>query len=109
MRAGRLNKRVMLEQPVTTTDAYGGTTTTWQEVGTRWAGVEPLRGKEFFEAQAAQSEVEVRVVVRYDSAIAGVDATWRVVYGSRVFEVESAINTGERDEQIEIMCKERTT
>ncbi len=109
MRAGRLNKRVTLERPVTTTDAYGGTETTWESVGDRWAGVEPLRGKEFFEAQAAQSEVELRVVVRYDSAIAGVDATWRVVYGARVFEVESAINTGERDEQIELMCKERTT
>ncbi|MFO7905803.1 MAG: phage head closure protein [Pirellulaceae bacterium] len=109
MRAGRLNKRITLQQPVTTTDSFGGETTTWQDVASRWAGIEPLRGKEYFEAQAAQSQIELRIVIRYDSALASLDPTWRVQYGARVMEIESVINTGERNEQFELMCREQTT
>ena len=72
--------------------------------GVAAAGVEPLRGREYMEAKQGQADVSHRVIVRYRASVV---PTMRLyLEDGRGFEVESVINRLERDEQLELMCRE---
>lgn len=86
---GDLRERVTLQQKATVTDAIGGETVTWSDVVTLWALVEPLAGLEKYEAEAVQSQLSLRVTIRYRD---DVDATWRVRWRSRTLEIHSVEN-----------------
>ena len=103
MRAGRLRHRVTLLRPEISRDALGTPQTTWIDAGAVWAGVEPLRGREFHAARQEYSDVAVRVVIRYR---AGIGADWRVDYDGRVLElVAPPINPDERNRELQLMCR----
>ena len=103
MRAGRLRHRLKLQSRTETRDAYGGVVTTWTTEKIISGALEPLTGQEFFNAQQTQSEVAVRVVIRYDSAI---QDTWRIKNDSKIYSIVSIINEMERDRMMTIMCRQ---
>lgn len=104
MKAGSLRHRVTIEQQTTTKGAKGGVIKTWTTFAERWASVEPLQGREFYDAQKVNSEARYKVVLRY---LAGVLPTMRVKYGTRTFEIVSPpINPGERNIELHLLCKE---
>ncbi len=104
---GRRNKQVTIQQKVTGSPAqnsYGEPQTSWEAVATDiWAAVEPIQGREFWAQQQVQSEVTVRVRIRYRSDI---DAGMRVIYGSRILVIESVIDPKEAHEELQLMCSE---
>jgi SPP1 family predicted phage head-tail adaptor len=104
MRAGRLRERVTLQQPVTTQDGYGQDVETWADVASLWAGVEPLRGREYHEAQQHTNDVTVRVVIRRPPSI-DIRPTWRVVHGATTYQIEAIIDPGSRGIFLELMCR----
>ncbi len=66
MRAGRLRHRVQIQERVETTrDEHGGISPTWSTIATVSASVEPLRGRELFEAQQVQERTTIRVRMRH--------------------------------------------
>lgn len=64
MQAGRLDLRVTVER-FTTTHSWGQPIEKWAPLFTCWASVEPLVGREYIAAQAAQSEVTARIRMRF--------------------------------------------
>lgn len=92
-----------LQEPVTAQNGYGERTTTWSTVATVWASVEPLRGREFFDAERVQSEISHRVRMRYRS---GMSSKLRVLLGSRVLQIEVVIDVEERHRELQLMCRE---
>jgi len=103
MRIGPMRHRITLEAPAESQGSDGSVTRTWAPFATVWASVEPLLGREYFDAQREQADVSHRVRMRY---LAGVTHNMRVVLGSRVFEIESVLNAGERDRELVLMCRE---
>jgi SPP1 family predicted phage head-tail adaptor len=103
MRAGPMRHRITLETPAETQTPDGSVTRTWAPFATVWASVEPLLGREWFDAQREQADVSHRVRMRF---LAGVSHNMRVMLGSRVFEIESVINAGERNRELVLMCRE---
>lgn len=103
MRAGPLRCRVTIEEPVETEGADGSIMTAWETFATTWASVEPLIGKEYFAQQREQATVSHRIRMRQ---IAGITHKMRVVWGARIFEIESVLNVGERNREIVLMCQE---
>ena len=103
MRAGRLRHFVAVEQPITSTTPDGGTTKAWELVFHEWAAIEPLRGREYFQAAAAQSEVDTMVTMRYRP---GVRAKMRVSHEGRHFDIQSVIEIQTRGRELQIMAKE---
>lgn len=99
MRAGELRHRVTVQAPVETQGLDGSVTVTWQDVATVWAQVAALSGREYFAAQATQSEVTHRVRIRH---FEGITAKHRLLWGSRVLELESGPmdQTGRREELV---------
>lgn len=111
VQAGRLRHRVSIQarQGTGTQDAYGQTTNTtdpWVTVATRWADVRPLEGTEKFVAtQSVQVSPEVffRVTMRY---YAGLTPQHRLLFGSRVLEIEAVLNVDERNHRMDLACRE---
>ena len=103
MRIGPMRHRITLEAPVESQGSDGSVTRTWAPFAAVWASVEPLLGREYFDAQREQADVSHRVRMRY---LAGVTHNMRVVLGSRVFEIESVLNAGERNRELVLMCRE---
>ena len=76
MEAGRLNRRVTIERPVLTQSGDGTTTTTWVPVAENiHAGIHPLSVRDFIAANARQSKITVRILIRYR---AGLTADMRI-------------------------------
>lgn len=104
MRAGRLNKRVTIQKLVEAADGYGDVTeTATTNVATVWASVEPLTGREFIEAKAYSADVTHRVRMRY---LSGITSKHQLRLGTRRLNIEAVINVGERNRELELMCKE---
>lgn len=105
MKAGRLRHRVNIQQPVETQNAYGEAEVAWSNVLTNvWAGIEPLRGREFFAAKQVNAEIEARVVIRHR---AGITAKMRIVdlcHGSGEYYIDTVINPEERNRELQFMC-----
>jgi len=99
---GEMRQRIAL-QVKTITKSEGIPLESWTTVATVWAAVADISGKEYFQAQAVQSEVTTRIKIRYKT---GITPSMRVLYGSRVFHILSVIDKGEWHRLIELMCKE---
>ncbi|WP_149683754.1 phage head closure protein [Alkalithermobacter thermoalcaliphilus] len=76
----------------------------WEEVATVWAAIEPLRGREFFQAQQAQAEVTHKVTIRYRK---DVDKSQIIKYADRRLDIDYIINIDEENKYLEIFCTER--
>ncbi|MHB0934899.1 MAG: phage head closure protein [Armatimonadota bacterium] len=107
---GQLNRRAQLQQPAPTPNNQGGEVPGWSTVATVWAFVDPLTGRQFFEAKQIQSEISHRIVIRYRT---DVTAAWRVrlrdhgVY--RVFRIEACFSPEDAREWLDLLCVEEGT
>jgi SPP1 family predicted phage head-tail adaptor len=104
VRAGLLDKRVVIEAPPTSQDTFGGPTGTWTTVATRWASIVPLQGREYHEARQHAAAVDHRITLRY---LPGIAPKQRVRYGARLFDIEAVINVDEAGRELQLMAKER--
>lgn len=105
MRAGRMRHRVSVLRKTIANDTDGGHVEAWSEICRRWAGVESLRGREYFEAGQARGEVDVRVVMRGDIEIRVAD---RIKHRTRLFDVQTVLDKSGIGRDLELMCKEYT-
>lgn len=101
MRAGRLKKRITIEQRIPGSDF--AKEESWTDFVTVNAAVEPLRGRELIAAQQMQSEVTARIVVRH---ISGIRPDMRIRHEGRYFEILSIIDVEEQHEELNLMVTE---
>ncbi|AVP57096.1 phage head closure protein [Pulveribacter suum] len=102
MQAGRLHEQIELQKFVSTTDGWGQPVQSWTPLATVWAAVEPLAGREFIAAQAAQSEVTARVRIRWRG---DVDSQVRVVHRGKTYNVQSVIDPRSERKELILMVK----
>jgi SPP1 family predicted phage head-tail adaptor len=101
--AGRLNKRVTLQKPGSTNNDAGETVTTWSGQGSVWAEILPQGAAEFERVRAVHSSMTHQVTLRYR---ADLDNTWRILYGTRVFEILGIVNAEEKNAILALACEE---
>jgi SPP1 family predicted phage head-tail adaptor len=106
MNAGALRHRVTVKQRTITQNSIGEPVKTWSDYLSANANIEPLRGKEFIEGIASQSQVTHKVRLRYRT---GIVPTMRVYFCGRMMEIMYVINVGERNREINLFCKELFT
>ena len=102
MRAGQLNQRVTLERFTETEDAYGATVTDWATVGTFWAAVLPLTGREVIAADAVTAISDVRIIMRYRPGITPAD---RLTHKGKQMNITTVIDRGSAGRTLELLCK----
>ena len=103
MNAGVLRHRIAITQRTITQNSIGEPVKTWSTYLSTNANIEPLKGREFIDGIATQSEVTHKVRLRYRG---GIVPTMRVSFCGRIFEIMYVINVGERNREINLYCKE---
>lgn len=103
MQAGKLRHQVTLQSNTPTRNNGGELVESWSTWATVWASVEPLDGREYFNAQQVTSEVTTRIRMRYRD---GVTPQLRVAWRNRIYQVHAVIRVEERDREIHLMCSE---
>ena len=102
----KFRHRLTLQSKTVTRNAYGEEVITWTNEKTVWGSIEPLSGREYFQAQQVQSKVTHKVSIRYYT---GLRTDWRILFGSRIFDIVSALNIEERNREMVLYCTEFVT
>ena len=103
MKSGQLGQRISVERLQGGVDELGQPLPdTWAPLFTCWAAVEPLQGREYLAAQAAMSEVKVKIIMRYRPGITPAD---RVNHGGQVCGIEAVIDVHSSRRELHLMCK----
>lgn len=104
MRAGQLRHKITIEQLDTSTaDAMGAAVKIWTLFCVCWARVQPVSGKEFFNANQERAQISHKIRIRY---VAEITPAHRVNFGGRLFNIQTVINFDERNRELEILAVE---
>ena len=103
MKIGKLRHRITIQQVSETQDTDGSVIEVWSAYAVVQASLEPVSGREYLAAQSTQADVTHRINLRY---LAGIVPKMRVNYDSRIFDILSVINVGERNRELQLMCRE---
>lgn len=99
MQAGKLDRRVTIQQATVGHDAFGQPLTTYADVCTVWASISDMTGREFLAASATQAEVQTKITIRYR---VGIVAAMRVVSGSDIYNIAAVL--GQDRISLLLMC-----
>ncbi len=101
---GKLRHQVEILKPIISKDALGQEVENLEVQKTVWASIEPLSGKEYFSAKQVNSEVNIKITIRY---IGSLLPHWVVQFGQQVFNIETIINFEERNKYLQLLCSEK--
>ena len=105
IRSGDLIHTAVFKRLSGTVDGAGQPVQTGTDLATVRCSVEPLNGKEYFEASGENSTVDTRVMCCWQSALADLTpADWLEVSGQR-YDIQSVINPRMQNRELVIMCK----
>ena len=89
MRAGKLRHKVTIQAPGLTQDPVTGEMVAgWSDFASVWASVEPLSARDYIAAQANQSEITARIVIRYRE---GILPTMRILHRGKVYAIQGVL------------------
>ena len=100
------NQRVTFQRRGAGQSSTGQPNGTFADVITTWAAIEPVSGREYFNASGERAEVTHKIEVQACSELADLKPKDRALYGSRVFNIRSVINVEERGRKLLLMCSE---
>lgn len=99
---GQMRHRVSIFKQERISDGQGGYIETLQKKATVWAHIEPVSGKEFYEAMQVTNEVTHKVRMRY-TQISPHDL---IIYDNKTFEVVAVIDINTAHKELEVLCYE---
>lgn len=106
MRAGKLRHRITLQHNQPARNDLGEPQPAWVDYAMVDAEVAPLVGKEFFSAQQINSELSIKVRIRWRP---GVKAGDQIVFKNRTLLIASPpINVNEKNHELVLMCRENS-
>lgn len=106
MQSGRLRNWITIQSRTLSQDALGGSVETWSALATVPANVRMVGQGERYIPSADQEVALVthRVRMRYRDDVSPLN---RIVYGTRVLDIESAVDPDGRSRELVCMCSER--
>lgn len=106
VRPGALRHYITIEQKTVTRDSYGAEVVTWSTFAQAWAGIQPLNGRELIAAQAVQSEITGKIIMRY---MTGVKAAMRVSYEGKYYDIKAVIDPLLQHRELQLLISEGLT
>jgi SPP1 family predicted phage head-tail adaptor len=103
MRAGTLNRQIVIESRVETDDDTGDPVPVWLPFATVWGALEPGRGRQFVGEQQIESEVTGRIRIRYRP---GVTAKMRAVVDGVPYDILAVLDLKDRHEEMHLLTSE---
>ena len=102
MQAGKLNKRITIQQYSETIDDYGYSVKKWADLITVWAHVKNVNGKEFIKSNVALSEVSTSIRIRKRQ---GLDSSMRVIFNDNTYQIVAVLPDEETNDFLDLACK----
>lgn len=99
--SGKLRHVVTVQQKSSSRAANGEQIVSWTTFATRNAEVQPLRGREYVSLRAAQSDITIRVRMRY---LAGLNDKMRVLWEANPYPIVEVIDVDGRHKELELLC-----
>jgi len=100
---GQLKRKIIIQTATKVQDDFGEETETWANTATMWASIQPVSGSEGITGNQINPEVTHKIMMRYR---AGVTPANRVLYGTRVFDINVVRNIFEENRWLELLCRE---
>lgn len=94
MRAGKLDREIVIESATSTVNAIGEPVETWATFASVWAEVKPLSASERFRSEARHSARVSTFSIRW---LAGVLPTMRIKYENLYWRILGIAELGRRD------------
>jgi len=91
MKAGRLNRRITIQQPTESQGATGQAVPSWSTFREVWAEVRQRPGKETFDADQIVAKTDTVFRIRY---LAGLTRKMRVSYGGDYYDIHAIAEIG---------------
>jgi head-tail adaptor len=103
-------------------DEWSGAADSWQNIHTEWVSLEPLTGREYFQAAQVQAQSSVKCGMQWSPSAALVTTDCRMKIRKpvavnenepdadenfRLFEIENITNPGEMNRELELMVQEK--
>lgn len=95
MRAGRLDRRLILQRKTLIENDFGEPTATWTTIATVWAEKREVRGAERYAASQSVAQIDIKYRIRYRRGLTPLDAF--VDEDGRVFDIAAVLEIGRRE------------
>lgn len=103
--ASRLRHRITVQKLTESRGSVGEVLETWADYATTRASVEPLIGREYYQAMQEQTENKVKFRVRYSAALNSINPRdYRISWDNNTYDIEAKINVFEQNKEILIMA-----
>jgi len=104
VRAGRLRHKVVLQSRSNTQDDFGQPVESWTALGSIYAAIEPLSGRELMTRSGAAALASHKITIRHRE---GITPANRILFGVRLFDILLIVNPQEMNERLEMIVQER--
>lgn len=101
MKAGKLDRRILIQTKTTTRDSYGAEIISYTTLANVWAEILPVSGREYFLAAQFVPEAQLKIRIRYRTDF---DETAQIIYNSTTYDILYIAEIG-RQEGVEILVK----
>jgi SPP1 family predicted phage head-tail adaptor len=102
--AGALNRRIIIQQQSQARDPFGQPMTYWTDVVQTWAAISAPTSREIYGlGPGFTAQVTHKVTIRWRP---GIKSAMRIVYGGRIFQIQTLSDPDEGRDQIDLMCLE---
>lgn len=98
MDPGKLNHRITFQNQNLDSEEEE-----WNDIVTTWASINPISGREYYQAETINSDLTHKVRLRYRK---GITPDMRILYKDRIFNIVSVINEYEKNTMLQLMCRE---
>jgi SPP1 family predicted phage head-tail adaptor len=85
MQAGKLDRRITIQQPVETQNSFGEIVVSYTNFAEVWAEVIPLSGRELLTAGQILPEATMRINIRW---LAGINEKFRILYDNVAYDIQ---------------------
>lgn len=94
MQAGRMDRRITIEEVTETQNSYGAASESWSTFKTVWAEVKPVKGKEFFLDEQVNARLDIIFRIRW---LEGLNTKMRISYNEQHYNIDSIVELGRRE------------
>lgn len=103
MNAGMLNKKITIQQYISTPDDIGNDISDWVDFYHCWAYVNGLSGTEYFAAAAIQADNTVVFTIRYNINLKDIEPqTYRIWFAGQAYDIKHIDNVQFKNETLKI-------
>lgn len=88
MRAGTLRNLITIQEPTVAKNAIGENVPSWATHAQVWARIEPLSGREYFEAAQTNDEAISKIIIRN---LATVTPDMRISHNGVIYNIKSVM------------------